>query len=570
MSRPLSRAIALLGVSTLALGLAAVPASADPSAVAGSSTTHPDGGMSLLGQTSPMHDPTLYIEDDGTWYVYTTGLVNRENGGTIQTWSSNDDGITWQYDGTIWPEIPEWIDLHFAGGMLPDNLWAPELYKHGDTYYLYYAASRFGTDFSVTALATNTTLDPSDPAYEWVDQGPILESPVSGLPDGKVFNAIDPGIVEDEDGNPWMAIGSFWYGIFILPLEWPSGTVAPDWKERTVHIADRMMAGNPIESPIIAKHDGMYYLFTSFGYCCQGENSTYEIAVGRSDSVTGPYLDRDGRDMADGGGTIVLSTVGTMVGPGGQSVFSSPEGDYLAFHYYDGANKAIPYFPTLGIQRLGWVDGWPVADTQAELPAAVTRLADVTVAAGEGASLTATASGAPLPVAVWEIRAGDAAWEAVVSTTDRSQQGTGLENPVSVSALTLSSEDLEAADGEPVQVRVTWKNAFGSADGGTSAITISSAVDPTPEPTVEPTGEPTVEPTGEPTVEPTTEPTAVPSATGTTTAAPTGGSGSTGSGQGGTGSLPSTGASILGVTALAVVLAAVGVLTVRRSHAHQD
>lgn len=129
---------------------------------------------------------------------------------------------------------------------------------------------------------------------------------------------------------------------------------------------------------------------------------------------------------------------------------------------------------------------------------------------------------------------------------------------MSVSALTLSSEDREAADGEPVQVRVTWKNAFGSADGGTSAITVGSAVDPTPEPTVEPTGEPTVEPT------------AVPSATGTTTAAPTGGSESTGSGQGGTGSLPSTGASILGVTALAVLLAAVGVPTVRRSHAHQD
>ena len=55
---------------------------------------------------------------------------------------------------------------------------------------------------------------------------------------------------------------------------------------------------------------------------------------------------------------MLLESHGAVVGPGGQSVF----GDYLAFHYYDASNEEIPYFPTLGIQRLDWVDGWPVAD----------------------------------------------------------------------------------------------------------------------------------------------------------------------------------------------------------------
>ena len=87
--------------------------------------------------------------------------MNRENGGTIQIWSSHDEGTTWEYTGTVWDKIPAWIDEHFSDGELPGNLWAPEITEHDGTYYLYYSASRFGGNNSLTALATNTTLDPS-------------------------------------------------------------------------------------------------------------------------------------------------------------------------------------------------------------------------------------------------------------------------------------------------------------------------------------------------------------------------------------------------------------------------
>ncbi|WP_350004177.1 arabinan endo-1,5-alpha-L-arabinosidase [Pseudarthrobacter sp. WHRI 8279] len=412
------------------------------------------GGKTVVGQTSPVHDPALIIADDGTWYVYSTGLVNRENGGTIQMWSSHDQGTTWEYSGTVWDRIPAWIDEHFSDGELPGNLWAPEITEHDGTYYLYYSASRFGGNKSLTALATNTTLDPADPDYQWVDQGMVVSSPATDLDPnnpGKTFNAIDAGIIEDADGTPYMAIGSFWYGIFLVPIEWPSGKPVADWQSKTVNIADRFMPGNPVEAPYITRHDGYYYLFVSFDSCCRGADSTYKVTVGRSTSVKGPYLDKNGRDMFGGGGSVVLDSHGAVTGPGGQSVF----GDYLAFHYYDGSNQDIPYFPTLGIQKVQWVDGWPAFDQTVELPS-VTKQPKARTA-GSTASITATAVGTPGPVAVWETSSdGGASWQKairqpVTKRTDERTYTSALELPAST-------------PGQPnLLVRAVFHNAHGKA-----------------------------------------------------------------------------------------------------------
>jgi arabinan endo-1,5-alpha-L-arabinosidase len=386
----------------------------------------PPGGKTVVGQTSPIHDPALIIDTDGTWYVYSTGLLNRENGGTIQIWSSHDHGTTWAYSGTVWDRIPAWIDQHFSDGELPGNLWAPEITKHDGTYFLYYSASRFGGNNSLTALATNTTLDPNDPDYEWVDQGLVVSSPASGLDPanpGKTFNAIDAGIIEDADGTPYMAIGSFWYGIFLVPIEWPTGKPVADWQSKTVNIADRFMPGNPIEAPYITEHGGYFYLFVSFDSCCRGADSTYKVAVGRSRSVKGPYLDKDGRDMFGGGGSVVLDSHGAITGPGGQSVF----GDYMAFHYYDGSNQDVPYFPTLGVQKIDWVDGWPTFDETVQLPAIQQQPKAEAANAGRKAAFTATATGTPGPVAVWETSSdGGTSWQQVdvQPVTKRTDEGT--------------------------------------------------------------------------------------------------------------------------------------------------
>lgn len=412
MQRLRSRAVAVLGALTLALagtlatpGAQAQPSSGAPAAHSRSAAAQQRltaqelkdryGGKSVVGETSPIHDPALHIDSDGTWYVYSTGLVNRENGGTIQIWSSRDQGTTWRYRGTVWDKIPAWIDAHFADGALPDNLWAPEIHKHAGVYYLYYSASRFGTDNSLTALATNTTLDPSDPHYRWVDKGLVIASPVSGLAGDKKFNAIDPGIVESH-GKPYLSIGSFWYGIFLVPLQWPSGKPAADWRARTVNLADRHVEFNPIEGAYITKHHGYFYLFTSWDFCCRGAQSKYRVAVGRSKVVTGPYRDKTGKDMLAGGGTVVLDRHGAIVGPGGQSVSRG----YLAFHYYDATHN---FTPTLGLQKIRWTGGWPSFDQRVQLPRVTRQPQATSVRSGHQARFRVRATGIPAPVAVWQI-----------------------------------------------------------------------------------------------------------------------------------------------------------------------
>ena len=144
------------------------------------------------------HDPALVAGGPGEpWYVFSTG--STEGDGNIQIRRSVD-GLDWESLGEVWTKKPEWLVEAVPG---VSNLWAPEVIKHDGTWYLYYAASTFGSNQSVIALATNTTLDPADPHYKWVNRGAVVTSTTADD-----FNAIDPGIVEDAHG-PWMAFGSF-------------------------------------------------------------------------------------------------------------------------------------------------------------------------------------------------------------------------------------------------------------------------------------------------------------------------------------------------------------------------
>lgn len=333
----------------LLAGLGAVVAVLSGCAAPGPAATELD----LSGDIAT-HDPALYVGAEGEpWYVYSTGDV-RVGLGAPQIRRSTDGGHTWEMVGTVWDAStrPDWAYQTVNG---VENFWAPEIVEHDGTFYLYYAASTFGANTSAIGLTTNTTLDPEDPDYAWVDQGLVWQS-TAGEDN---YNAIDAGVVVDENGDGWMSFGSFWGGIQLLPLEWPSGKVVPG--AEPVTIASRIGAPNAIEAPYLLYRDGYYYLFVSRDSCCKGLDSTYNIAVGRSESVTGPYLGPDGTDMRNDGGLSLLASDGDMVGPGGQSV----SGDHLAFHYYDGTNGGAF---RLAIRELAWdEDGWPVARTAEEL-----------------------------------------------------------------------------------------------------------------------------------------------------------------------------------------------------------
>jgi len=289
------------------------------------------------GKTPRFHDPSTPILQDGTWHVFSTG-----NG--ISTRSSADLK-TWVEGPPVFKDLPAW-----HREVVSDHkgyLWAPDIIRQGDRYLLYYSVSGWGKNTSAIGLASSPTLDSKDPDYQWKDEGIVIRS---GKDDP--YNAIDPQLFKDTDKSLWMVFGSFWTGIQLIELDAKTGLRHPEHQK--VH---QLAWHESIEAPALFKHGGFYYLFVNWGLCCRGTDSTYEIRIGRSKKITGPYLDADGNELVTGDGTLFMKTEGDRIGPGHASFLQEKDGTHLFFHYYDGKRRGIP---TLGDMRLRWNDkGWP-------------------------------------------------------------------------------------------------------------------------------------------------------------------------------------------------------------------
>ncbi|KEO74432.1 arabinan endo-1,5-alpha-L-arabinosidase [Anditalea andensis] len=298
----------------------------------------------------PAHDPVMVKEGD-KYFLFTTGLG-------ISVWSS-DDMNSWQREKPVFTEAPAW-----AKSVAPDfknHIWAPDVILHENTYYLYYSVSSFAKNTSAIGVATNKTLDSSSPEYKWEDHGIVIQS----VPGRDLWNAIDPHIIKDDNGTAWMSFGSFWNGLKLVKLadDLLSVEIGPeDWftiarRERTFTLDDRDPGDGAVEAPFIFRKNGEYYLFVSFDLCCRGDKSTYKIVVGRSDTVQGPYVDREGTSMFEGGGTLVVEGNKDWYGVGHNSTYTFDGKDFLLFHGYEAANEARP---KLLIRAIEWdEDGWP-------------------------------------------------------------------------------------------------------------------------------------------------------------------------------------------------------------------
>jgi arabinan endo-1,5-alpha-L-arabinosidase len=220
-------------------------------------------------------------------------------------------------------------------------------------YYLYYSVSSFGSQRSVIGLAVNKTMDPDSEQYEWIDRGKVIES----APGRCDFNAIDPALFVDRDGKWYLFWGSFWSGIKATEIDPTAGK--PKQDARIIAVAARPRhRTHAIEAPFVIWHDGFYYLFVSWDRCCDGADSDYKVMVGRSQEVTGPYVDAKGRSMLDGGGTLVLEGNDRWRGPGHNSVLTTDEGQWMVHHVYDVQNLRAQRM--LQIRPMTWSeDKWP-------------------------------------------------------------------------------------------------------------------------------------------------------------------------------------------------------------------
>jgi len=287
-------------------------------------------------------DPSSIVKCKDEYWVFYTGRG-------VPSLHSRDL-VKWEHGPAVFKTAPEWI-----ARVVPENrhllYWAPDIMKLDDRYLLYYSVSSFGKMTSAIGLATNPTLDPEDPAYHWTDQGFVVRTR-----DGDGYNAIDPSVFHDSDGSLWLTFGSYWSGIKLIRLDPQTGKrMAPDSELFS------LAYNESIEASYLCRHDDYYYLFVNWGSCYRGPRSTYNIRVGRSKSVTGPYLDKAGVDMLHrGGGLFLATTNGPLIGPGHAGILPA-QGKQWFTSDFEG-DLRMDGKATLAIMPLRWKpDGWPEA-----------------------------------------------------------------------------------------------------------------------------------------------------------------------------------------------------------------
>ena len=306
----------------------------------------PEGKLEMSGDIGdfipgviddPVHDPTLF-EHRGTYYVFSTGILNPDDpGGIFARRSRRSLAGPWESLGEV--PLPEWTRDYNV-----NHLWAPHVVQRGPWFYLYYSASSFGVNRSAIGVARTRTPGDLD---SWEDLGPVLTSDAS-----VDYNAIDPMVIEDR-GRWWIAFGSFWDGIKLQRL---ASMTEPVGEIHSLARRAPDVEFNPIENAQIFRKGKYYYLLTSWDFCCRGTDSTYKVAVGRARSLTGPYVDRDGVPLTEGGGTVILSSRGNQIGTGAADVLWEFGRYYMVHHYYDGdANGVI----RMQIREVEWKNGWP-------------------------------------------------------------------------------------------------------------------------------------------------------------------------------------------------------------------
>ena len=297
-------------------------------------------------------DPSLFYWK-GTYYVFSSGFSNSGNSGLDLR--SSKDLKTFKLEKPLLSPNPPWVERYLPKVTI---LWSPYVLAWDGMIHMYYAASYFGADHACIGHAATPSMD-----KPFVDDGvPLLCSNI-GTTDP--FIAIDPAVILDDAGDPWMIFGSGADGINIVALD-RQGRLDPKSSPqvvaaRTSDDTETIQAASLNRAPSDAEAiqasslyhwRDYYYLFASYEWPPE-----HILRVGRAKRVTGPYLDREGRDMASGGSTLVLQDSDTFTGPGSNMVFDDGKQRLNVYHAYNATKDIVLRIGQLAFDQ----DGWPVS-----------------------------------------------------------------------------------------------------------------------------------------------------------------------------------------------------------------
>jgi regulation of enolase protein 1 (concanavalin A-like superfamily) len=338
-------------------------------------------------------DPAVIRGKDGMWYVYATSdpLHSGNSPFGLMHIARTSDFVDWEYLGTVFAEAtrPEWATA-------TSFLWAPDVRYVNGEYVLYYTVTDTIDEAGPWNFAIGAATAPT-PAGPWTDSGGPVVAP---RPDGGggYFNTIDPALFVDDDGSRYLYFGGFHGGIWVTALD-EAGLRAVGEPQQVAH-ADRY------EGAYVEKRDGYYYLTASSANCCAGPTTGYSVYAGRSTSPTGPFVDHEGYSMLDSrvGGTQVIAQNGNRwVGVGHHAFITDQAGqEHILYHGIDRNNAwlnepgGVNRRPTL-IDRIDWIDGWPVAragagpsDGPVRAPATISSLGIDSADPASGRAFSAT------------------------------------------------------------------------------------------------------------------------------------------------------------------------------------
>jgi arabinan endo-1,5-alpha-L-arabinosidase len=281
-----------------------------------------------------VHDPVM-IKAGDTYYVFTTGMGTK----------TSKDKINWSSGPAVFPQGTK---FSWWNDDIPDRvgLWAPDIHWGDGKYHLYYSVSAWMNFKSSVGYATNVTLDKNDSRYHWEDKGKVIDFKNGG----DSVNVIDPNFFADSDGKQYLVYGSYKGGLRLVELNPKTGKPFSDKPELTIittHLG---------EGCYIIKGPKYYYVFASRGKCCAGTESTYQIVMGRSKSIKGPYLSKEGKKWTDNDYSVFLAGDYDEPGGGHNGFFAEGDTTYIVYHAYTRAfnGSSLLNIKPLYMDKAGW------------------------------------------------------------------------------------------------------------------------------------------------------------------------------------------------------------------------